>query len=429
MILKFKKIKSYFLFQNLRGGALLITLTFSLVILVILSSLLLLGYYKRLEFEKNVTLSRLQNNLISAIHIGLKLEPNESNIQSLDLYDNGNDSVQFSIKQWGVFEIIAAQATSSHTTLQKNAIIGYKPDKNQLSSLYIADLNRPISVCGDTKINGTCYLPEAGVKRAYIEGQSYNGSELIYGTTKKSNPSLPELNKNIINNLKELLAGKYTQGTELIGFDTLKTDSLHKGFTENTLCLFSSNAINLSNKKLTGNIIISSTNRIFVNKNSYLRDIILVAPEIIIEDNFEGNMQMIADDSLEIGKGCKLKYPSASLLIANDADKKSKILKLKEEAEFEGLLCIINENTASYPLISLDKKTLVKGIVYSTGFVETKGKVWGNITTQKLLLLTNSSVYENHLLNTEVDVNKLSKHFVGSSLIYSQKQKSIIKWL
>ena len=69
--------------------------------------------------------------------------------------------------------------------------------------MYLADQNKPLSLTGRTQITGNCYLPKAGVKRAYIEGKSFVGNKLINGTKYNSNKTLPPINKELINeNLK-----------------------------------------------------------------------------------------------------------------------------------------------------------------------------------------------------------------------------------
>ncbi len=80
-------------------------------------------------------------------------------------------------------------------------------------------------------------------------------------------------------------------------------------------------------------------------------------------------------------------------------------------------------------LITIEKEALLTGQLYADGFVDIKGEVRGTIWCNKFLLKTNSSVYENHLLDAIIDRSKLSAYYVGSGIIASGKTKKIIKWL
>jgi hypothetical protein len=70
-------------------------------------------------------------------------------------------------------------------------------------------------------------------------------------------------------------------------------------------------------QEISGNFIIKSETSIRVTSASKLKDIILIAPEISIEDGVSGNFQSIANDKIEVGKKVQLSYPSA-LVINND---------------------------------------------------------------------------------------------------------------
>jgi hypothetical protein len=48
---------------------------------------------------------------------------------------------------------------------------------------------------------------------------------------------------------------------------------------------------------------------------------------------------------------------------------------------------------------------------------------------RKFILRTAAAIYENHLLNAQVDYSRLPPQFVGSSLFSSAATKQIAKWL
>ena len=58
-----------------------------------------------------------------------------------------------------------------------------------------------------------------------------------------------------------------------------------------------------------------------------------------------------------------------------------------------------------------------------------KGQVHGSLYTDKFLLSTPSSVYENHLLNATIDASALPASFVGVGLLNTNSEKKVVAWL
>ena len=70
-----------------------------------------------------------------------------------------------------------------------------------------------------------------------------------------------------------------------------------------------------------------------------MKNIILIAPEISIEDGVSGNFQAIANDKIEVGKKVQLFYPSA--LVINNNDKFSSSegeLLIQEYSSIKGVI-------------------------------------------------------------------------------------------
>ena len=79
--------------------------------------------------------------------------------------------------------------------------------------------------------------------------------------------------------------------------------------------------------------------------------------------------------------------------------------------------------------VILKKNSCVYGTVFSNGYADLQGIINGSLTCSKIMLNTPSSVYENHLLNAEIDVTKLSKYYVGINCVEVSEKKKIVKWL
>lgn len=180
---------------------------------------------------------------------------------------------------------------------------------------------------GNTKIIGDVLLPEQGVKSGNIAGTSYYGNQLIYGSVSNSIDNFPKI-KNL-EYLKNFI--KYPTIVEGVPFELEDALELHQSFFEKTAIYQEENAIYLANISLRGNIIISSKTAIYVAASATLENLILIAPKISIDENFKGSFQAFATENIVVEKQCVLSYPSALMLLKNEASesnsKEEKILK------------------------------------------------------------------------------------------------------
>ncbi|MDQ3192429.1 MAG: hypothetical protein M3Q58_12620 [Bacteroidota bacterium] len=418
----------------LKASALFYSIIVALIIALISCSLILFSYYNRLQFQSLQLQEQTILNSTSGINILLAnsafLSLNEQRI--IDLYGNETDSVQLMRKHWGAFEIIVSRAFFKGFEVTKSAQVGADINSDAQTALYLADQDKPLSLCGKTIINGICYLPKAGVKRAYIEGQSFTGDQLINGKINESSKSLPEINKDLLESNLGYFLNKYDEKDSIIYIDDHELgDSIIHAFIHNTILLYSINKINLKNKYYRGNLRIVSAHSVFIPADAQIQDVLIYAPFVEIEEGFSGNIQIFATDSIHIGKKCSLNYPSVIALIRTDKSPENIEVSIGEETNFKGVILGYQENTNNKKQLRLviNKDAIIHGQVYANGHVELKGKIQGSLTCTKFILSTPSSVYENHLLNATIDRSGLSSHFVGVSLIHHSQSKRIVKWL
>ncbi len=416
----------------LRAGALFVAVTISFVIAVLISLLITLSFQYKIQNRENLLQKKLERNANSAIAL-LMTDPDAGEeIKTLDLYGEESDSVQIKKYSWGVYDVATVKAFSGRHKLVRAIEYGYKPDETLSSAIYLTDLNRPLNLCGKTKVTGTCYLPEAGVKRGYIEGKSFEGSTLINGATKKSKNALPPLKKEITQKLEKYFEAASFASGNYKEMDLSGIDTLINSFLDTTVLIrLSSNGV-ISNKYLSGNIIIYSNKFISVEGSAKLEDIILIAPATTIRKGFTGNIQAFATDSIIVEENCKLNYPSALGLFKLDHKTQQPFIKIMENSSLTGIAFTSQSELAEdlqQTLIILDKEAILTGQLYADGFADIKGEVRGMVMSTKFLLKTKASVYENHLLDAVIDLSKLSVHYAGSGIIATGKRKKIIKWL
>ncbi len=381
----------------------------------------MVAYTQRMQQDRFFMQERLVRNCDSGMTL-LKADPARLLAPTVvDLFDDGTDSVLLSKENWGFFTVATSKAFTSNLGLpqqfQQIALLAH-PIKDS-TALYLADKNKPLSLCGKTVIRGTAHLPRAGVKRAYINGQSYIGSQLIYGEKKRSKRTLPLLDLSAISSLLE---SKLSTST---GLNKQTTHSFEK-----EPIVFENNSIYLNNYELKGQILLKANTTIQVAATSILEDVILVAPQIIIENGFKGRIQAIASDSIIVGENCEFNYPSV-LCLWDKVDASSiDLIHLGAGTTLNGALIARDEDRGQKPItIRLEDSTTVHGNLYLEGVLQLKGTVHGSVYTEGFVLKTASSVYDNHILSATIDVRKRSPYYLAPDFGEREVGWEVAAWL
>lgn len=411
---------------TLKGGALIYSLIIATLVSLALLFLMLFQFYSNMSTQDELQRQRLNHNVESGIRLLLSDQQLLASNQDLvlDLYDEGTDSIHLWRKHWGAYEVISCQAYARNKSVQKTALVGSVD--SLLPTLYLCDKNKPLSICGKTVISGQVYLPLAGVKKAYIEGQTFEGKKMIDGEIKTSKEYLPKIDEAWRNQLKQFFDQTYTFDYRETTWDALEVDSLFNGFQEQTLVI-NNDQLSIQNMSLAGNIIIQSAQKITVGANSKLNQILIIAPEVTIKSGFIGNVHILASHKVIIEEGVTLTYPSSILLHASSQTSSSSVM-LSEKSEVQGVIALLHESMyRDASLLEIKKGAQVTGMVYAEGYVQHEGAINGSLYCNKILLKTPSAVYESHLLNATLS-NKLPPYYCGL-IPFKDGAKKVMTWL
>lgn len=396
---------------KLKGNTLIYVLLFVLLISIVISSLVYAAYFNQKQILPYQISNRLVDNAISGINL-LQVSEVETNTNK-DLYGDGKEIVNLQYKNWGLFQIGIATARSQLLHRRKIALFGYTLPPS-LDALYLCDNSKELSLAGKTLIRGNSSIPNAEVKRAYINNDAFAGSKLIHGEVKKSAKVLPPI--------------QFTPFEKPISFsNTRLEEKLITSFADTTSIIHTPSVL-MINQELRGNIVLSSREKIIITRNSKLEDVIITAPEVLVEDGFQGNIQIFATDKIQIGKDCFLRYPSAIVLKGENTQKA--LLEIKAGTELHG--CIItstNNHKRNNIEVLIEKEVMIRGFIHNAGIIDFKGKIQGSLYTQALQLKTRTALYDNHLINATIDAISLEDNFAVPYLFISQTDKKIAKWL
>ncbi len=387
---------------KLKGGALYIAIIISIVIAVMLSMFIMLGSFNQRIITEFAQSNQLLMNLKSGEAIAQSAYFNNSNSWIKNTYND--DSIKISKTYWGAFLQIKVYTKNRHHSLSTSAFYGTHMSKD--TGLVVADKSRPIGMAGVINFKANCYLPSAGIKPAFIEGQSYTGSSGNQIFIKKSPIEINQISS----------AFKEGIGNQMKGIDLI-TDSivgvlpniLFNPFTNKTI-VYQNSVSKLSKVQWSGNIKIIADN-LEIDSTCKLNDILIIGSNVKFKEGFNGTLHVIASDSILAFKSCVFNYPSSFVLKPEGKVREGiGYVELSEDCVFNGGIIALSESKMSDKkvMVKLNASSKVNGFVYSSDYLHLQGEVNANVYAGSLLLKTPSAVYENHILSCEINPAKYS---------------------
>ena len=396
-----------------------------LMVSLISGALLSLAHLRQTRLDINQTQQEVIQNANSGFQ--LLLSQKEPIATSLNLFEEGKDSVYIKKQSWGWYDVLHSRASIS--TLQraythsKTALMGCNIQNKQKSALYFVDNHRKLSLVGTTRIEGIVYLPQAGVVRGYINGQSYFGDKLIYGERRRSSRNLPPLNQEKLSEIQQELLKK--SGVNSIA------DNISQSFEEHTFEIYAP-TVYIKNQRLKGNIIVRSDSLIYIGRNAQLENILLFAPNIIFESGFKGSVQAFATNIIRVETGVELQYPSTITLLPSTIHQNiEQGIYINTKALVEGLVLVnLARNVRNPPiLLKVESDAQITGEMYSSTKINFRGRLFGHLSTFGFIHQTPASTFDNHLMNVEINYTKRPEAYISPSYISKSLSNQVVKWI
>ncbi len=415
--------------KKIKASAMQFAILVSVIIAVLLGSFLTLTHTHQLFNSQ----SKLFIKNIDAANDGIQFGLQASNsfrdsvsIKSL------NTNTLLGKNFWGGFTQLESTSRSKSKEFKKMALVASEIS-NPATSIYISESTIPLVLVGNTKISGTAYISDKGVKSGSIAGHYYNGGELIEGRINYNASSLASLDQDWTIHINNLINYIPKQSDDMI---LIKEENKNSFFNQPQV-IFENEPLIL-NEKYIGNIIIKSETEIYISKYASLSDVTVIAPKITIEKGFMGSGSFIASESIFIEEEVTLKYPSALVVAEQKEIEENSNLEtpmvVSKNARINGIIVFLknessNQNIKNRNKIAVDINELAKlrGQVYCQGNTQLSGTVFGSVYTQKFVTRGFGSVYVNHIFSGKILANELNPKFCG--LPFSNSNKGIVKWL
>jgi hypothetical protein len=416
--------------KKLPGSSLLSTLFLSLILMITCSLLLLGVYYLRYFQVKDEINERLENDIQSVKT--LLLADNEIRnpvyTDSFLLFNQQPDSGYYTKEIWGAYPL--AHIKASYKGRQKELCFLYGASTYPFAdaTLYLSDQNRPLSLVGDTYIQGKAYLPKSGIRSGFFQQKGFSRKRLIEGETDSSKKQLPDVTATYKDHFKQ-----YAQLINTSAKTTALTEDAQQSFTKNVQLYKTGSWGILNNRSLSGKIMVVSDSVIEIDNTSRLNNIILIAPFIHFKEGFKGSVQALALDSITVDAGCRLNYPSALIGLGRQGElgNTGSTITLHNNAVVEGIIASFKSEKKSniHPVVKIKQGATAKGLVYCAGYVYLNGKVEGSIYTDFFFEQRGPLSMENILIDVSIVRSPYLLQGHPFSFFEGARDQKVISWL
>ncbi len=389
----------------------------TLVIMLIVVGLIFSVYFSFFFWNKfairNLQREQLSLDCYSAAQEILANGFSQQTIESL----GETNQVTITKKKWGLFNTYTICAKGIHDSVSSMFITASKCENLFEPALTISKENFRGSLTGNNYINGDIKVTRnrfswgqigkvRTVKKEYLIGQIV--------IDKNIKPKL--INNLVIEGIKnDILLGDKLKFSGKQYLSELKSSA---GFEKQKLRKFELNSELVIDESFDANYSkIFCKGDVVVKEGSKIENALIFTPgKINVEDNcILINSQLFSETEIKIKKSIA-NYPSILCLYIDSADK-SKIkagIEL-ENTTFNGSLLLVESDSldiSNQHSISIDKESIVQGLVYSEKYAGLEGKVYGTVYCRGLRNKIPPTIYINWLIDLLIDKSQMDDNFL-----------------
>lgn len=410
----------------IRASSLFYSLMVSLLLGALLSAVILSAHLRSALTERWLAYNAARDEAYSAL--GTELLQGSvlhATTDSLIMFSASEHCTVISHSAWGLFDIRTGKGQQADQRISRSALIGWRCDP-MAPSLWIADKNEPISLAGEVRLTGACYLPERGLSRAYIEGRPYSGS-LMLADQHVSAASLPPLSEHLQQRIALFRDDvRRTEATTL--WSAIIQDSISVAFSESPLVTDLSGTRELSRSRVDGHILLLSPDSVRITSSFRCSGIIICAPHITIASGFVGDLQCFTRFGVLVEDDARLNYPSALVSTGGDSVHTATI-SIGERSTLEGAVigCHPGPN-AKAVTVEFNSGCVFDGELWNDGPVQLHGSISGTVVANSVVLRTPSSVYRGHIMDVLLGPSR-HREQVGTGIWGYQSEPAVVRWL
>lgn len=384
----------------LKASALTHAVFICLVIAMFCGSLVLISHYNAIFTTRLKLNTELIHHNQSAFTYFLSRsqqipynQPETANIFQDGIYSTAEK------KYWGFYDILTCQSVFKSDTITKTALIGKATKQTQPIALYVTNYDKTLKLSGNTNLSGRLKIPYGSYDYGYVNNKVPN-RVTIKGVKQKSEKLLPKIDKDIVFETGKLpeINREQDNGT------------IVNSFKNDTKVLRLEGNSTLGNLTCKGNIIITANKTLEIKKSAKLEDVVVIAPKVIVNSGFKGNIQIVAKQEVILKRNAQLLYPSSIYINSKD----SVAVTLEKQSKLAGGIVLTGGNYQSSlkRTLTLNEGSTVVGTIYCYGKTQLQGAVIGSLFTDRVFLQTKSSYTENIIFNGTVNRDSLPSNFI-----------------
>lgn len=418
--MQFKDILARVVLNKVKGGALYIAIMVGIIIGIILVMFISLASFNQRTLTKHGQTSQLYFNLKSALEIAQSAYFTENNNGRWFKNTYNDDSIRVEKAYWGAYMLIVSETKNRHTSLYQAGLYGSAMSSD--TGIVTSDKSRAIGMSGNVVLKANCYVSSAGIKPAFIEGQSYMGSGQNVSFIKAGPSQIQDIDQAFKNGILAQQREVSLSNDSLVQYIA---QSMNQSFRRRTV-LWETGAIHLKSINLSNNIKIVCHAGIELDSSCHFDNVLIVCDKVRFKQGFKGSVHVIARDSIIAEGSTEFLFPSSFVLSTDGQNTNDlKCIVLGEETKFSGGIIAFRSSegeAGEKVFVKLNKSSEVNGLLYSADYLHVEGKLNANVFCNTLLLKTPSAVYENHILACEVDPRKFS-HLISVPMVFKKTNR------
>lgn len=414
---------------TLNGGALSYTLMISMLASMILGILILINHLHQRHLDRIYARELALNNAYSGLEKLLSQPIHWGESVSWPLFENEIDSVYIRTEKWGLMGLVHAKGIHGHGVANQSVQVGGSLPEAHRFSLLITEGREPLTLVGDTRIEGPVYLPNKGLRGGFIGRRGFEGTYpeqgVVYSNGRERIDILPSWLDSLAWEARLWTLGEVPNQHEI-------RDLVHfQPWDTSTYRIEVPGAVILRKGiELRGKVKIIAKEAIVVENGAVLEDIILMAPNIRIESGFSGQLQALATQKLLVGDSVRLAYPT--FLCLGKSGREAGELRLGTASRLEGGIVYLDQAIGGQrhqaDRCQTGPDAFVAGIIHASHNLDVSGSVTGRVSTGNFVVQTPGASYRNHLLDAHLSVRGLSQTYAGP-LLFPAHAYRVIQWL
>jgi len=359
-----------------------------------MNALLYAGYYSERQRKEYLNSAIILYSCDSTFTKGL-----DGNGEYQLYKEEDASKVRFQINPWGFYEVVNVSSIDLkyHTT----RLMGRKLECLQKAALWVSSRDMPLSLAGNTKIDGTVFAPLNGINYIQIENKPFTGEAVAEHRMHLSDRELPAVDSAYTSRL-DAWCNKMRANIQPISINDQQT---YYSFMKDPACF--KLAEKTGELTMRGNVILYA-DEVTISSTTSLTDVILVARKVTIEKGFTGSMQIMASDTVILKENVRLCYPSGVLLNGNSGNT---YLEINSGSTLNGY-AIIKGSVDKKDILRIspnyrqERKSFFGGLLYVDGIATLSGIVSGATYIKECYYLPVNGSYAGVLFNARIDRNE-----------------------